>query len=116
MPFMGEGIARLTSIVLAIGNSSNGVVLVDEIENGFHHSVLHKVWRVIGEAARRFNTQVFATTHSMECIVAAHRAFVEGGTYDFGLHRLERIDKIIQDVSYPQEVLEAAIEMSLEVR
>ena len=116
LPFMGEGIARLTSIVLAIGNSSNGVVLVDEVENGFHHSVLHKVWRVIGEAARRFNTQIFATTHSIECIVAAHRAFAESEIYDFRLHRLEHIDETIQDVTYPQEVLEAAIEMGLEVR
>jgi len=116
LPFMGEGIARLTSIVLAIGNSSNGVVLVDEVENGFHHSVLHKVWQVIGEAARRFNTQIFATTHSIECIVAAHRAFVESEIYDFRLHRLERIDETIQDVTYPHEVLEAAIEMGLEVR
>ena len=116
VPFMGEGIARLTSMVLAIGNSSNGVVLVDEIENGFHHSILHKVWQVIGEAARRFNTQVFATTHSIECVVAAHRAFVKSGIYDFRLHRLERIDETIQDITYPQEVLEAAIEMGLEVR
>ncbi|RZN36331.1 MAG: ATPase [Methanosarcinales archaeon] len=116
LPFMGEGIARLTSIVLAIGNSSNGVVLVDEIENGFHHSVLHKVWQVLGEAARRFNTQVFATTHSIECIIAAHRAFMESETYDFRLHRLERMGETIQDITYPQEVLEAAIEMGLEVR
>jgi hypothetical protein len=59
---------------------------------------------------------VFATTHSIECIIAAHRAFVEGDIYDFRLHRLEHIGETIHDVSYPQEVLEAAIEMGLEVR
>lgn len=116
LPFMGEGMVRLTNILLAIGNSSNGVVLVDEIENGLHHSILHKVWQVIGEVARKFNTQVFATTHSMECIVAAHKAFVESGIYDFRLHRLERMDETIHAVTYDQEVLEAAIEMGLEVR
>lgn len=116
LPVMGEGMARLASLVLAIGNASDGVVLVDEIENGLHHSILPKVWRAIGEVAREFNTQVFATTHSLECIVAAHRAFSESGSYDFRLHRLERFDEAIHVVTYDQEALEAAIDIGLEVR
>lgn len=116
LPLMGEGMARLASLVLAIGNAPNGVVLVDEIENGLHHSVLAKVWRAIGEVAREFNTQIFATTHSLECIKAAHGAFSEGERYDFRLYRLERVDKTIRVVTYDQETLEAAIEIGLEVR
>lgn len=116
LPVMGEGMVRLASLVSHIGNAPNGVVLVDEIENGLHHSVLPKVWRAIGEVARQFNTQVFATTHSLECIVAAHRAFTESGIYDFKLHRLERIEETIRAVTYDQEALAAAIETGLEVR
>jgi hypothetical protein len=116
LPVMGEGMARLTSLVLAIGNAPNGVVLVDEIENGLHHSILPKVWRAIGEVARGFNTQVFATTHSLECIVAAHKAFVESELYDFRLHRLERSNESIRAVTYDREALAAAIETDLEVR
>jgi hypothetical protein len=116
LPVMGEGMARLASLVLAIGNAPNGVVLVDEIENGLHHSILPKVWRAIGEVARQFNTQVFATTHSLECIVAAHRAFSESERYDFRLHRLERVHETIHAVTYDPETLEAAIETGLEVR
>lgn len=117
LPLMGEGMARLASLVLAVGNASNGVVLADEIENGLHHSILPKVWRAIGEVARQFNTQVFATTHSLECIIAAHKAFSESGLYDFRLHRLERTkETTIQAVTYDQETLEAAIETGLEVR
>lgn len=116
LPLMGEGMVRLASLVLHISNAPNGVVLIDEIENGLHCSVLPKVWRAVGEVARRFNTQVFATTHSLECIVAAHKAFLESGIYDFRLHRLERVDETIRVVTYDQETLEAAIEMGLEVR
>jgi hypothetical protein len=116
LPVMGEGMTRLANLVLAIGNAPNGVVLVDEIENGLHHSILSKVWRAIGEVARQFNTQVFATTHSLECIIAAHRAFSESGCYDFRLHRLERVNETIRAVTYDQETLEAAIETGLEVR
>jgi len=116
LPVMGEGMARLASFVLAIGNAPNGVVLVDEIENGLHHSILPKVWRAIGEVAKQFNTQVFATTHSLECIVAAHKAFSEGESYDFRLYRLERVNETLRAVTYDQEALEAAIETGLEVR
>ncbi|MEM4214545.1 MAG: AAA family ATPase [Candidatus Methanomethylicaceae archaeon] len=116
LPVMGEGLVRLASLILKIGNAANGVILVDEIENGLHHSILPSVWRVIGEAALAFNTQVFATTHSLECIVAAHRAFSESGHYNFRLHRLERVNDKIHAVTYDQETLEAAIETGLEVR
>jgi predicted ATPase len=116
LPLMGEGMVRLASLVLHIGSAPEGVVLVDEIENGLHHAILPKVWRAIGEAAREFNTQVFATTHSLECIVAAHKAFVEGEHYDFRLHRLECVRETIRAVTYDREALEAAIETGLEVR
>ena len=60
LPAMGEGMTRIARIVLAISSSPNGVVLVDEIENGLHHSVLKQVWQVVECAARQFGTQVFA--------------------------------------------------------
>jgi len=116
LPAMGEGMVRLVSLLLLIGNAPTGVVLVDEIENGLHHSIMAKIWRAIGEVAREFNTQLFATTHSLECIIAAHKAFKEQGIYDFRLHRLDRLKDTIKIVTYDQETLEASIESGLEVR
>jgi len=116
LPLLGDGMARLASLVLAIGNAPNGVVLVDEIENGLHHTILPQVWKAIWRVARQFNTQIFATTHSLECIKAAHKTFSQTEQYDFRLHRLERVNKTLRVVTYDQETLEAAIEMNLEVR
>jgi len=116
LPLMGDGLGRLTSILLMIANASHGVVLVDEVENGLHHSVMERVWQAIGDAARRFDVQVFATTHSFECIRAAHQAFDTSGSYDFRLHRLERIDDDIEIFTYDQEVLAAAMQADMEVR
>lgn len=116
LPVMGEGMARLASLVLAMGHGKGGVTLVDEIENGLHHSILPKVWQAIGKVARKFNTQVLATTHSRECIVAAHTAFAANSVYDFRLHRLERVKETVKAISYDQQTLEAAIETGLEVR
>jgi len=116
LPVMGESMARLASFVLRIVNAPGGVVLIDEIENGLHHSIMPKLWTAIGDTAREFNTQVFATTHSLECIKAAHRAFTEGEKYDLRVHRLEHTKKGIKAVTYDQEDLDVAFGMSMEVR
>ena len=72
---MGEGITRFASIVLTMVEVPGGVMLIDEVENGIHHSVLTDVWRMIDDkSSRRFGVQVFATTHSFECVHAADQA------------------------------------------
>jgi len=116
LAFAGEGMVRLLSILLAIASCRGGVVLIDEIENGLHYSVLERVFAAIGAAARTYAVQIFATTHSWECIRAAHNAFVAGGTYDFCLHRLDRTRDQISAVSFTQASLEASIQHELEVR
>jgi hypothetical protein len=114
--FLGDGILRLASIILWIIHTSGGVLFIDEVENGFHYSHLRQIWSAIASSAKRFNVQVFATTHSRECIVEAHHAFSESFDYDFRLHRLERTSAGVRVVSYDQEALEGAIEAGFEVR
>ncbi len=113
---MGEGMGRLLSILLTIANTPGGVILVDEIENGLHHSTLTDLWAAVADAARRAGAQVFATTHSWECIRAAHEVFEASGTYDFRLHRLDRINDEVRVVSYDQKRLTAVVATDLEVR
>jgi len=74
---MGQGVARLANYAIRIANARKGVILIDEIENGLHYSVLTALWEKIGALAAEFNTQIFATTHSLECIRAAHEAFLQ---------------------------------------
>jgi len=116
LSLLGDGIARLASILFRMANAPGGIVLIDEIENGLHHSIMRDVWRAIGEAAETFDTQVFATTHSYECIREAHEAFKESGDYGFRLHRLDGIDAKIKAVTFDQDMLETAIESFLDVR
>ena len=116
LPLMGGGMVRLANLAMNIGNAPNGVVLVDEIENGFHHSVMSKIWKAIAVAARESNTQIFATTHSWECIQAAHEAFASEEEYDFRLHRLGWLDGKIGRVTYDKETLAASLKHELEVR
>jgi AAA15 family ATPase/GTPase len=116
LPLMGEGMGRLLSIILAIANAKGGTILIDEIENGLHYSVLTDAWKAIADAARRADVQIFATTHSQECIRAAHEAFESSEQYDFRYHRLERVKDEIRAVTYDQETLATSDEMNLEMR
>ena len=114
--FMGEGLRRLVAIVLSIATCPGGVVLIDEIENGLHHSVMGKIWLAIGEVAKAVNCQVFATTHSYECIQAAQRAFADNGEDDLTLIRLERVGDSIEPIVISEESLETAIGHNWEIR
>lgn len=67
---LGEGMNRLFAITLALVNAKNGFLLVDEIENGLHYSIQPKVWKLMFQVAQRLNLQIFATTHSWDCIEA----------------------------------------------
>lgn len=116
MPLMGEGISRVLTILVAIAECRNGIVLVDELDNGLHFSVLAETWKAIGEFARKHNTQIIATSHSWECARAAHASFADTSHYDFRLHRLETLNNDTSMVSYDKETLDAALETGVEVR
>ena len=64
------GMSKLAAILLAMPSQSGGVILVDEIENGFYYKRLPMVWRAIVEFARQYECQIFASTHSIECLDA----------------------------------------------
>ena len=110
---MGEGMTRIARIVLSVAGTPNGVILVDEIETGLHHSVLPDVWKVIDATAKQFNVQIFATTHSFECVGAAHQSL---GAKGFLLHRLEANGTENRCVTYEPEALTVALQHPLEIR
>jgi|SRR5579862_1453142 len=118
LPVMGEGVVRLAQILIGIAFSHTSSALIDEIENGLHHTVVESVWTAIADAARRADVQVFATTHSWECITAAHKAFEKCDEGEFALHRLSTSRKTgkISVTTYDRETLAAALEGGFEVR
>lgn len=116
--YMGEGVVRLLQFILAIGNAENGIVLIDEVENGFHYSIMSDIWRRISETAEIFNTQIIATTHSLEMIRSAQQAFANTGEDDFRYYRIDRHHETDDPlaVKYTQKTMDAAMEMGYEVR
>lgn len=67
---LGDGVTRYIAILCAIWASKDGVLLIDEIENGIHYSNYNTLWQLIHQASRDANCQLFITSHSKECIEA----------------------------------------------
>ena len=92
------------------------VLLIDEIENGLYYETLPQIWKGIAALAASENIQVFATTHSRECLIAAHETMKTQPSYDFALHRLQRVNGRLEAVTHDQGMLEVALKSGLEVR
>lgn len=118
LPLLGDGISRLMSIVLAIPMAGDGILLVDEIENGLHWSVMTDIWRSIAQLAHHYNTQIFAATHSWECISSFQEALSALAQSEItgALFRLERKNGEIRTVPYTIEDLAISVEQEIEVR
>jgi len=113
---MGGGMRRLAQLAIMFASSPlPGIVLIDEIENGIHYSVMPKIWKVIDTAARKFQIQIFATTHSWECVEAAYNALDLEET-DFLLHRIERDTTGCRCVTIPPSSIESIVQYNMEIR
>ena len=64
----GEGANKLFRILVQITLHKNNKLLIDEIDAGIHHSRFMEFWKIILVFAELNNTQIFATTHNLECI------------------------------------------------
>ena len=112
----GEGMRRLLDLALALIDSANGVLLIDEIDTGLHWTVMEDLWRFIIGASRRSNVQVFATTHSYDCLkgLASLMQNDPDLAADVSLQKVERA--LPQAVTLSGEQIPVAIEQDIEVR
>ena len=113
---LGEGAIRLFGVGLALASARDGFLLIDEAENGLHHSVQPAFWRMVFQAAEVNNVQVIATTHSFDCVRGFAAAAEECKNADGILARLTRHDGTLQAKVYSEKNLRVAVEHEMEVR
>jgi AAA15 family ATPase/GTPase len=113
---MGDGLSRVLQVILALVNAKDGILLVDEFENGLHWTVQPKLWNLVFRLSKRLNVQVFATTHSQDCVRAFSSAWQndeEAGTF----HRLDRgSGNGVRVTAYDRTTLSDSVETEVEVR
>ena len=113
---LGDGAVRLFGVALALANCRDGFLLIDEAENGIHHSVQRDFWNMVLQSAHRDNVQVLATTHSWDCVRGFAHAAAENEDVEGVLVRLERDDGGIRAVEYSESELKVAADQRIEVR
>lgn len=112
---LGDGALRLFGIALALANSQDGFLLIDEAENGIHRSIQKDFWTLILQTAQAHNVQVLATIHSADCV--RNFAYASGNYKDIKaqLIRLDRDEFGLHAVEYSEENLLVAAEQDIEV-
>lgn len=113
---MGDGINRLLAIIIKIKACRDGVFLIDEVENGFHCSSLNNIWNIIRELSLKYNCQIFATTHSYECVTKACESFEKSKNSFQYVRMAKNSEGAISPKSFNYETLSVAIENDMEVR
>lgn len=113
---LGEGAVFLLSIGVALASSQHGLLFVDEIDTGLHYSKLSGLWRMVIKAAKDLDVQVFATTHSLDCIRAIEAACDsdESLREDVALFSIDR--RMDEAVRYAGDELSVVVEHEIEVR
>jgi len=116
---LGEGMNRIFAMTVGLIRAEDGILLIDEIENGLHYSVQPDLWRMIFETAQELDVQVFATTHSYDCVQAFQQVAEDYGPSESMLVSLRRREADPEDivaVLSDQEDLSAVVDANIEVR
>ena len=113
---LGDGAVRLFGVAVALAGAAGGLLLIDEAENGIHHSLQHEYWRLVLRAAADNNVQVIATTHGWDCIRGFASAASENHDVEGIVVRLERENGGLRAVEYSEEELQTATGQGIEVR
>jgi AAA15 family ATPase/GTPase len=91
---LGDGMLRILQIAIKLVSAQGGFLLIDEFENGLHYGVQEKVWVLLFEIAEKLDIQIFATTHSWDCIESFTKVAIENETTEGVLFRMGRSAKI----------------------
>jgi len=113
---MGEGIQRCLEIAAGVASKESVLLGIDEIENGLHHSTLEPIWKWLATVSANQNMQIFATTHSEECVQAACRAFSAQNDDGLRVIRLDRREHETAATVYDRNLVAAAERMGVEIR
>jgi len=112
---VSDGFNKLLSILLSIASASEGTLLIDQIEDGFYYKKLPSIWQLIHRFAVEKGTQIFATTHSQECLNAL-LPVLEANEDDFALLRASRLNNVPRIAVIDGKGFSSALSQEFELR
>lgn len=111
---LGEGMWRMFCISIALIRARGGVLLIDEIDTGLHYTAMEKMWWLVLQTAERLNSQVFATSHSSDCINSLASICRAARPEQVGMQRIEQGNPLA--VAYTGEEIWTAAQHGIETR
>jgi len=113
----GDGIKHFISMLFSLLINKNSIIYLDEIENGIHYTNLDKLWEIILTIAKQQNVQVFATTHSKECIESYARVAkkLEDDEVRF-ISLYKNKENKIQSLIFDRKAIDTRLELGLDNR
>jgi len=112
---LGGGVNRVFELMLSTVNAEGGLLLVDEFEDDLHYSVQPQIWQKVFHLAENLNIQVFATTHSWDCVKAFQDA-AASQQQEPVLIRLTRLDDDVVADIFEQREITIATQNEIEIR
>lgn len=108
---MGDGISHIFNVILSLLRVKNGILLLDELENGLHYKALKELWEIINRLSQELNVQVFVTTHSHDCIKSYNEIVREEGI----LYCISRKENTLYK-SFSYEEIDGFLAANMEIR
>lgn len=113
---LGDGMNKLFELAIGLVNAGeDGTFLVDEIDSGLHFTTLVDLWELIFRTAENLKVQIFATSHSWDCI-EAFQAAASIHPSDSFLIRLEKNQEDVSAEVFSEKELAIIARESIEVR
>jgi len=116
----GDGAIKLVRILLQIAVAKGKRLMIDEIDTGIHYSRFKEFWKIILQAAKNYNVQLFATTHNWDCL-NYYKEALEELTDEFREQSrvftlMELPDKSVKAYNHKFKNFEFAIDGGIEIR
>jgi len=114
---LGDGVKSIIFYLGSLLTLKDNYIFIDEIENGIHYSKLDDIWELILTISKEQNIQIFATTHSKECIESYARVFTKLKDEDVNFLTLyKNEDNVLRSISLGYEKIQNSIKIKLDNR
>jgi AAA15 family ATPase/GTPase len=118
----GDGfnkIFRYIVEIMYIKERGESRIMIDEIDTGIHHSKLKNFWISLVKVCIELDIQLFATTHSKDCMDAIIQAASENIKMKKKIRLIklkENKDGSVKSITYPYDEFEYLVESETEAR
>lgn len=116
----GDGVLKYFRILVSIFVAKGKRLMIDEIETGIHFSRLKDFWKTVITLCKKYDVQLFATTHSLECqkyfVYALAELEEEDRKNARNISLLENKEGNVESVTFDYEQFEFALEIGANTR